>query len=137
MKEVFKDHRQKHPDFTEDDLKKVERLAGLGLSQKKIAHVFGMPYPTFEDRMKKYPELRMAYDIGVANATVKVAESAFEQAVSGKVPAMTMFWLKCKDNWKETQKHEHVTKVTIEDLVNGAAQLEEARDVTPDKDKDE
>lgn len=137
MGQIFKDHRQRHPDFTEDDLKKVEKLAGLGISQRKIAHVFGMPYDTFADRMKKSPELRMAYDIGVANATVKVAESAFEQAVSGNNPAMTMFWLKCRDNWKETQKHEISTKVTIEDLVNGAAQLEESRDVTPGKDKDE
>jgi len=142
MGKEFSHHNQVIPDFDKDDLAKVKRLAGLGLSQKKIAHVFGIHFRTFEERMKKDERIRMAYDQGVAEATVEVANKAYEMATDGKNPAMTMFWLKCKDNWKETQKHELTTKVTIEDLVNGASQKAmEARDVTPleeaKKDQDE
>ena len=131
----FSHHSQKYPDFDQDDMKKIEKMAGLGMPQEMIAHVFGMKVLTFQNRMDKYPEVRMAYDKGVADATMKVAETAFAQAVSGENPAMTMFWLKCRAGWKETSRHEIHTKTTIEDLVNGAAQLEE-RDVT-DKDQDE
>lgn len=135
MGKKFSHQSQKYPDFTEDDLEKIKRLASLGISQKKIAHVFGMHFRTFQDRMTKDKTIRLAYDQGIAEATVEVAESAYEQATSGKCPAMTMFWLKCKDNWQEKSKHEITTRVTIEDLVNGASQKAIGfRDVTPEVD---
>lgn len=136
MGEAVSKFRVRHPEFTEEDLKRIQKLAGFGLTQEKIADVFNMHRNTFQNRMEKHPEVRLAYDRGIAQAEADVTEKAYEMAMSGEHPSMTMFWLKCRAKWKDTTRHEIHTKTTIEDLVNGAAQLE-ARDVTPDKAKDE
>ena len=136
MGEVYSHHNQKFPEFDEKDLERIEKLAGYGLTKEKIADVFGMHRNTFLNRYKKDPKLLEALNRGIARAEADVSTKAYEMAMSGDHPSMTMFWLKCRAKWKEVQKIE-ISKTTIEDLVNGAAQLEESRDVTPDKDKNE
>ena len=37
----------------------------------------------------------------------KITAVAFKLASSGKYPPMTMFWLKCRERWREVQVHEH------------------------------
>lgn len=45
---------------------------------------------------------------GGAAATQKVIATMFKMATSGQSPASTMFWLKCRCQWREVHRHEHV-----------------------------
>lgn len=84
------------------ELEQVEKLAGLGLNMKQIGYVVGVSKETMERRMKDQPEVADAVEKGRAMALAAVTKSAFQQAISGKQPAMTMFWLKCRAGWSET-----------------------------------
>lgn len=99
-------------------------MAGLGIPIKMMAAIFGMSTSALEDRLKADEDIRLRYDRGVAKATVEVAETAFKMAVEDKIPAMIMFWLKCRANWKETSVHLHKA-MTLEDLLTGSNQLRE------------
>ena len=44
---------------------------------------------------------------GSVKANSSVAQSLYKMATSGKCPASTMFWLKCRAGWRETSVIEH------------------------------
>lgn len=96
------------PEIVIDDkmIRQVEIMAGLGMKQEDIARVLGMHHTTLWEKFKECGELDKALKRGEAKASMQVTESAFKQAVSGKNPAMTMFWLKCRQRWKEVQQVE-------------------------------
>ena len=54
--------------------------------------------------------LKRAYKEEIKNgkhiANMEIVLSAFQQAKSGRVPAMTMFWLKCRCGWREKAKED-------------------------------
>lgn len=85
--------RPKKP--TPQDLKEIEMLAGMGLNQHQIADVKGM----HRDTLRKYAQA--AYTRGKAKAIARVAQTAFEMAISGKHIAMTIFYLKTQGGWRE------------------------------------
>lgn len=85
--------RPKKP--TEQDLQEIESLAGLGLNQDQIARVKGISV----DILRKYSN--PFYQSGKAKAIARVAKTAFDMAVSGRCPAMTMFFLKTQAGWSE------------------------------------
>jgi hypothetical protein len=107
--------------FTEEDLYKVGKCAGIGLPQDRIASLFRLNKNELLRVFKEQPEVRDAYDYGLANAEAKVATVAYDRASSGEDSRMTMFWLKCRMGWKETTVVESKT-TTIEDLVHGASE---------------
>jgi AcrR family transcriptional regulator len=72
-----------------------------GIPQEDIAAALGISLPTLH---KHY---RQELDHGMTEANARVVRTAFQQATSGESPAMTMFWLKTRMGWKETQKVEH------------------------------
>lgn len=90
-------------DLTPDDIKKIQRMAGLGLKVEQMAAVLGMSKKTFERRMKDTKGAADALEKGRAVAVMNVSETAYELATSRKHPIMTMFWLKCQGRWKEVQ----------------------------------
>lgn len=98
----------------------IGRMRGLGMTLKQIAHVLGMNEDTFEKRIAEDPELEMVINAGVSIAHKQVTETAFAMATDGKNPAMTMFWLKCRANWKDTQHVEMSGKIDLEKLVLGS-----------------
>lgn len=81
--------------LTEQELAEIETMAGLGLSQNDIASIKGV----CGDTLKKHanPYLKR----GRAKARAQVAQTAYRMAISGKIPAMTMFWLKTQAGWRE------------------------------------
>lgn len=79
-------------------VRQVETMAGLGLRTEDIAAVVGVSTRTIERHLLD------AVQRGRSRATAQVAQTAYKMAVSGEVPAMTMFWLKCQGRWRE--KHE-------------------------------
>ncbi len=103
---------------TTESVAQVERLAKLGISQEQIALFMGMSKQT----LSKYYKDIMAI-VRIDNIC-QVAETAFSMAVSGKHPAMTMFYLKTQARWRETDhaddsmSKEPITKIEIV-TVNG------------------
>lgn len=96
---------------TEEARELVRELAGLGLNQEQVARIIKHPNtgkPISVDTLKKY--FAEDYEEGKAEAASQVARTAFQMAVSGETPAMTMFWLKTQLGWRETQHLEHTGK---------------------------
>lgn len=92
---------------SEQDYKTIETLAAR-VDENIIAKIFGVSERTFQRAMKRDPKARKAFDSGYAKATVNVAETAYQMAVSGKNPAATFFWMKCRALWRETNRTELV-----------------------------
>ena len=94
-------------DLSPDEVKRIETMAGLGLNVSQMAAVLNMSKKTFERRMHDTEGASDALEKGRASAALNVTKTAYSLATSGKVPAMTMFWLKCRERWKEVSVHEH------------------------------
>ena len=74
----------------------VERMAGIGVPRVLIARIVGT---TVENLTLQYgPEL----DHGPDQVNKQVADVALAMALSGSTPAMTMFWLKTRAGWRES-----------------------------------
>ena len=74
----------------------VERAAGLGFTQEKIAALVGITKPTLEKHFRE--EL----DRGMAVTQFKVGNSLVENALSGNVAAQ-IWYTKSQMGWRETQ----------------------------------
>src|SRR5215467_13757192 len=81
----------------------VERAAGFGFTQEKIAALIGTTKPTLEKHFRE--EL----DRGMAVTQFKVGNSLVENALTGNVAAQ-IWYTKSQMGWKETQVVE--TKTT-------------------------
>jgi len=88
--------------LTPEEIKRCETYYGLGLTIQDMAALIGIGKATFERRMSDQPSLAEALLKGKAMADAQVTQSLFKQATSGKHPASTMFWLKCRKGWKDT-----------------------------------
>lgn len=84
------------------DLAKVERLAGLGLSQEKIALALGCSVSTVESRLAKCADFKDAYTRGRASREVLVADKLADRCNDGDVSAIK-FYLQCVAGWREKQ----------------------------------
>jgi IS30 family transposase len=84
------------------ELEQVEKLSGLGMSVRQIGYVIGVSKSTMERRIKDQPELAEALEKGRAMAIANVSKTAYQLATSGKHPVMTIFFLKCRAGWSET-----------------------------------
>lgn len=89
------------------DLEQLQKFAAAGLTTEQMAHILGVGPATLDRRIADYPEIKDAINKGRSMAIFNVAASAYQQAISGKNPAMTMFYLKCRARWKETSVTEH------------------------------
>jgi hypothetical protein len=74
----------------EEDRKLVRSLAALGLRQDQIIETVGLRSPK---TLRKH--FRAELHAGLAEATFTVARVAYEMAISGRYPQMTIFWDKC------------------------------------------
>jgi hypothetical protein len=90
--------------LTPKDLDEVETMAGLGMRFEDIARLKGMCL----DTLKKHAGEQL--NRGRAKAKAAVMQTAYKMALSGKYPAMTMFWLKTQAAWSETMPEESPTK---------------------------
>jgi hypothetical protein len=86
--------------LSQKELNEIESLAGLGLRFEDIAQIKEMS----DDTLKKYAGAQLSR--GKAKAKAAVSQTAYRMAVSGKYPAMTMFWLKTQAGWRENRTHE-------------------------------
>jgi hypothetical protein len=86
---------------TAEQRKVVEAMTGYGIPEEAIAQTLSIDAKT----LRKY--FRQELDLAVTKANATVAQSAFKMACSGRYAAMTMFWLKCRAGWRETQIVQH------------------------------
>lgn len=74
----------------------VEEMARLGQRDSDIA----LKLRVAESTLKKHHAGDLS--LGRIDANTKVMETAFAMATSGRDTAMTIFWLKTRCGWKET-----------------------------------
>lgn len=109
--------------ITDADIEKIENMSGMGLTMEQIASIFGVNKRTLERRMHEDDRLKDALDSGRAKAHLRISNVAYKMAASGNVPAMTMFWLKCRAGWKETSVQEHSGTLKLEDIVGRSMKI--------------
>ena len=85
---------------TAEQRKTVEVMAAYGMPEEQIASTIG-PKGISPKTLRKY--FRRELLLGATKANSKVAETAYQMAISGKCPVMTIFWLKCRGGWKEKE----------------------------------
>lgn len=91
--------------LTKDLLVKAEAMAAQGLTMDQIASVLHIAPGTLYAKKKEYKELDEAIKRGKDKGIATIANALFQKAKSGDTTSM-IFFLKCRANWKETQKHE-------------------------------
>jgi len=89
------------PVLTKEQIVHLENMAHVGLTIEQMAPLLDLTPRTLERMLEQNPEYSGALKKGRSKAIFQVGKSAYQQAVSGKVPAMTMFYLKCRAGWKE------------------------------------
>jgi predicted DNA-binding protein (UPF0251 family) len=92
--------------LTPEQIERCEFYSGLGLTQVDMAALCNMSRATFQRRIHDQPQLADALLKGEAIAASKVANSLFKQATSGKNTAATIFWLKVRKGWKESDNYD-------------------------------
>src|SRR3954454_24564648 len=83
---------------SDEDRRLVRAMAGFGVPQTDIATHLGIAPKT----LRKH--FRDELDRGTVEANVKVAQSLFQMATTGKNVAAAIFWMKARAGWRE--KHE-------------------------------
>src|ERR1700676_5048790 len=83
---------------TAEQKKTVEAMSAYGISEDEVARTMG-DHGIDPKTLRKH--FRHELDIGATKANSAVAQTAYQMATSGKCPAATMFWLKCRAGWKE------------------------------------
>jgi hypothetical protein len=89
---------------TAEQRRTVEAMAAYGVPEDEIARSVGERGIDPKTLRKHF---RRELDIGATKANSNVAQTAYQMATSGKCPAATMFWLKCRAGWKETNVLQH------------------------------
>ena len=105
--------------LTEDEIDKAAKMAGLGMTVTAIGKVLGVSKSTMERRMRDQEGVADAIQKGREQASAKVRATAFNMATSGKCPAMTIFWLKVREGWKESVDVNLIPKPTIIEKLDG------------------
>lgn len=101
------------PEFkpTDEQRRFVTLCTMGGINHEQIAKTIGISRNTLEKHFRE--EL----DNAAAEANARVVGVAYEQAVSGQHPAMTMFWLKTRLGWREKKELEHSGEVTTKTFI--------------------
>lgn len=102
-------------------LNQIEIMAGFGMKMDDISLVLGFTEKTLYNLCNRDPRVLQSIKGGHAKAVSAISQTAYQLAKSGKYPAMTMFWLKCRQRWREVhpedqkRTHEVVFKTQIGD----------------------
>lgn len=97
-------------EITDADRVLIEKMAMAGNTNDQMASILGMSPATFDKKIKYDSTLKECLERGRAKALFAVGSTAYSRAVSGKSDTMTIFFLKTKGGWKETQVNEHTGK---------------------------
>jgi hypothetical protein len=79
---------------TEENRRRVKRLAGFGLRQEDICAAVGL---RSAKTLRRYFFKELS--LGMAETTTNVLQTLFRLASSRRDPASTIFWLKTRAHW--------------------------------------
>ena len=99
-------------ELSDDDIDKLRRMSGLGMTMEHMSAVLGFSKDTLERRMRENPRVDAAIKKGRAETANEIAQTAYNLAKDGNVP-MTIFWLKTRLGWKEDQGEKQVHEVRL------------------------
>lgn len=88
-------------ELTADQVVQVEALASV-LTQEQIADYLGVCRRTFNEILKRDPEVFAQYKKGKAKAIASVASNLVNKARAGDTTA-SIFYLKTQAGWKEQE----------------------------------
>ena len=100
--------------LTPHEIAQVADMAGLHMTLDQISAVLQISSTTLDRRISDQPGVRGAYEKGRAGKSQMVRQAAFNMACSGLHPAVTIFWLKTKENFIESAKD--LDKLIVEAL---------------------
>jgi hypothetical protein len=106
--------------FSDKEIEQIREMSGLHMTQDQQAAVLKVSSATMDRRLNDQPGVREAYIEGKAITSALVRKSGLAMALSGNSPAMTIFWLRCKENFQENDgKIEQIiiSSLTDEELV--------------------
>src|ERR1043165_4271379 len=95
---------QKPHEPTKQTRDTVTALSGAGVQQTLIARVVGVSKPTLEKAYRQELDTGKSTITALAVATLVKAMNAGGRGAVGAAA----FWLKCRENWKETSNHRFV-----------------------------
>lgn len=91
--------------FTPEEIERIEKLATVHhLKVRTIADALGISKRTFYRKLHLTPGVKGTLKKARARSLSNVAKTAYDLAVSGRCPAMTMFYLKCHGGWREKDR---------------------------------
>jgi len=98
---------------SDDDIRKIEELAGYGLTMPQIAAVLGFTDRTLLNHRGANPEIDSALQRGKAKAAARVGRALFHRAVEGDVPAIR-WWEMTREGRSERSQNETKIEVTTD-----------------------
>jgi hypothetical protein len=97
----YAEKKTRRPPWIPPDLKEVEALARLGLSDEEIALALDIHKPTLRRKKRAWGDFNQAVEKGRALGIAAVASSLYHAAVAGKIRAI-IFYLKTVGHWGES-----------------------------------
>jgi hypothetical protein len=89
--------------WNEKEKEQAGKLAGIGCNLNQIANIMGVSPKTLDRMIEKDPTISDAISKGRDSGIGQVMKTAYAMAVSGKIPAMTIFFLKTRARWAEAR----------------------------------
>lgn len=86
-----------------EDLEQITRLAAEGFTPRVIAQKLGLRTQTLYDKMSIHPEVREAYDAGVALCESTVSTRLMDKIKEGNLSAV-IYWLKSRNSREWTDR---------------------------------
>jgi hypothetical protein len=96
--------------FTQKELDQISIMAGLGLTIERIALILGISPATFYRKKKLVPDVKQAYETGLAKSEYTISKTLFEMATQDRNLPAIIWWEKTR--FGRTERIE--TKQSIE-----------------------
>ena len=113
-----------HAEVTELGLELIRQLTARGHNRVSIAMHMGISGKTFNQCVKRQPEVEQALEVGKAILDHDIHDALYQQGKAGYAPAL-MFLAKCRLGWRETDVPE--TKPNVQVLVVGPQSMDDWR----------
>lgn len=92
---------------TAQEIKEIEQMSSIGLTQEQIAWNLGINPDTLHTRKHSHPEISEAIKKGRAKGTRHVVSALMQNIESGNFNAQK-FWLTVHAGWIDTTRNEHI-----------------------------
>ena len=101
---------------TDEQIKEIEMLAGLGLTKYLLQGYFGVNKDTWLKAEKRNPELRRAFTRGQSKTIARVSGKLYDKIMAGDLKAI-IFYLRTRGGWSEKYSPESDCNI-FEPVVN-------------------